>query len=103
MPLTKAKRQRRLFSKKKPIARAKKVRLAIECSSQERKYMKMVAAHEEKTLNEFVLESVRMRLKKCSHPHTPNKETRAALKSAKEKKDLIDFDSVADFFESLEK
>lgn len=103
MPLSKIKRQKKFPSKKKPIARVKKVRLAIECSSQERKYMKMVAAHEEKTLNEFILESVRMRLKKCSHPHTPNKETRSALKSAKEKKDLIDFDSIEDFFKSLGK
>jgi len=103
MPLTKTKRRRKFPSKKKPITHVKKVRLAIECSSQERKYMKMLAAHEEKTLNEFILESVRMRLKKCSHSHTPNKKTRASLLSAKEKKDLIDYYSVEDFFKSLEK
>jgi hypothetical protein len=96
-------KHRKISTKKGSKPKSKKVRLAIECSLQERKYMKMMAAHEEKTLNEFVLESVRMRWKKCPHSHIPNKETQNALKNAKEKKDLNVFESVEDFFKSLEK
>ena len=70
-------------AKRPKLKKAKKVRLAIECSSEERKYMKMYAAHEEKTLNEFVLESVRMRLEKHSRVHIPNKKTRKAMENAR--------------------
>ena len=65
--------------------------------------MKMFAASEDKTLNEFVLESVRMRLKKCKYPHIPNEETRKVLKEVERGENLVDFESVEDFFKSLEK
>jgi len=98
-----SRRKRVKIEKKKSAAKPRKVRLAIECTPIERKYMKMLAAHEEMTLNEFVLESVRMRFKECSRSHIPNKKTEAALESAEAKKGLIHFDSIDDFFKSLEK
>jgi hypothetical protein len=64
--------------------------------------MKMLAASEDKTLNEFVLESVRMRLKKCSQSHMPNAETIKSLQAAEKGEDLIEFDSIENFFKSLE-
>lgn len=63
----------------------------------------MAADHEKKTLNEFLLGKVRRRSKKCSHSHTPNQETLAALKSAKKKENIIDFDSIEKFFKTLGK
>ncbi len=89
--------------KRKILRRPKKVRLAIECSPDERKFMKMSAAHEDKTLNEFVLECVRLRMYKCSHSHVPNKKTKAALRSAERGEALVHFDSVDDFLKSLKK
>jgi hypothetical protein len=97
------KRKKVSKAKKRPVTHRKKVRLAIECSPIERRHMKMLAASEDKTLNEFILESVRMRLKKCSRSHTPNAETAKALQDAKRGEDLIEFDSIEDFFKSLEK
>jgi hypothetical protein len=88
--------------RKRPATHAKKVRLAIECTPLERRHMKMLAASEDKTLNEFVLESVRMRLKRCSRSHTPNAETIKAMQDAKKGKDLVEFGSTEDFFKSLE-
>ena len=97
-----SKRRSRIRIKKKPILRSRKVRLAIECTPLERRRMKMLAASEDKTLNEFVLESVRMRLKKCSRSHTPNAETMKALRDVEKGENLTEFDSIEDLFKSLE-
>ena len=98
-----AKKRRRTTSKKVSRASGKKVRLAIECSSEERKFIKMFAAHEDKTINDFVLECVRLRVYKCAHPHVPNKTTKAAMREADHKKDLNSYSSIDDFLQSLEK
>lgn len=84
------------------MRRPRRVRLAIECTSEERKRMKMLAAHEDKTLNEFVLESVRMRIYKCIRPHVPNRVTKKTMKEAEAGENLIRFDSMEDFFKSLD-
>ncbi len=88
--------------KKMVVSAPKKVRLAIECTPEERKYMKMIAAHEEMTLNEFVLECVRQKIFECTRPHTPNKNTIQALKEAEKGEGLIQYDSIDDFLRSME-
>lgn len=65
--------------------------------------MKILAASEDKTLNEFILESARMRLKKCPGFHTPNAETVKTLQNAERGEGLIEFGSIPDFFKFLEK
>lgn len=97
------KKVRKTGQRPKIIRKPRKVRLAIQCSPEERKYMKMLAAHEDKTLNQFVLECVRMRIYKCLDSHIPNRETKAALKAAEQKEDLIHFDSIENFFKSMER
>jgi uncharacterized protein (DUF1778 family) len=97
------KRRSRTVTKKKRTQELEKVRLAIECTPKERKYIKMFAALEDKTLNEFVLECVRMRLYECLNHHTPNKETVAAMRAAESGKGVFHFDSVEDFFKEIEK
>jgi len=101
--MTLSKRKKATRVKKRPAIPRRKVRLAIECSPMERRHMKMLAASEDKTLNEFILESVRMRLKRCPRSHTPNAETVKALQDAERGEDLIEFDSIEDFFKSLGK
>ncbi len=59
-------------------------------------------AHEDKTLNQLVIEYVRMDIYKCLDSHVPNRKTKAALKAAERKKDLIYFDSIENFFKSTE-
>ena len=80
-----------------------KVRLAIECTSEERKYIKMHASYEDKTLNEFVMDCVRMRVSGCKHSHIPNAETAAALDASERGEGIIMYDSIDDFFKSMEK
>ncbi len=100
--MTVSKKRRSLRVSRKSAASSRKVRLAIECTPLERRRMKMWAASEDKTLNEFVLESVRMRLKKCPRSHTPNAETIKALEDVEKGENLVEFESVEDFFKSLE-
>ena len=64
--------------------------------------MKMLAASEDKTLNEFILESVRMRLRRCPRSHIPNADTIKAMQDAERGENLIEFNSIEDFFKSLE-
>ncbi len=58
--------------------------------------MKMFAAHEYKTLNEFVLECVRMRLG-C----TPNKTTEKALQQSESGKGLKRYSNLEELFDDL--
>ncbi len=97
------KKRGRVGERKKIKQRPKKVRLAVECTPTERKYMKMLAAHEKKTLEEFVLESVKMRFQECANSHTPNKETEAALEDAEQKRGLCQYGYIEELFKSLGK
>ena len=78
-----------------------KVRLTIHCTQEQRKYMKMYAAHEEMTLNDFILDCILTRISGCPHPHIPNEETAAALDATEKGEGLIHFDTVEDFLKSL--
>lgn len=49
------------------------------------------------------MESVRMRLKKCSRSHIPNEKTVKAMQDAEKGENLLEFDSIEDFLKSLEK
>ncbi|MBX3719607.1 MAG: hypothetical protein KF898_08165 [Parachlamydiales bacterium] len=97
-----SKKRKASRTNKKPVERAKKVRLAIECTPLERRRMKMLAASQDKTLNEFVLESVRMRFQSCKKGHFPNIETFKAMKDTEKRNGIIEFDSYEDFFKAME-
>ncbi|MES2272839.1 MAG: hypothetical protein V4487_01445 [Chlamydiota bacterium] len=101
--MTLSKKRNASRAKKRTVSRAKKVRLAIECTPLERRQMKTLAASEDKTLNEFVLESVRMRFKRCKRSHTPNAETAKALGEVEKGEGLIEYESIEAFFKSLAK
>jgi hypothetical protein len=81
--------------------RDEKVRLTIHCTPEQRKYMKMYAAHQDMTLNDFILDCVWEKVATCSHSHTPNAETAAALDATERGEGLIHFDSVEEFIKSL--
>jgi hypothetical protein len=56
-----------------------KVKLTVECTSDERAYIKMLAARAHMTISDFVLNYIRKDL-----PHIPNKETLEAMKEIDE-------------------
>ena len=84
------------------VSAPEKVRLAVVCSPEERKYIKIFASYEDKTLNEFVMDCVRERINKCHHSHIPNDETAATLDASERGEGIISFDSIDDFFKSME-
>ena len=89
-------------SKKMIISSPEKVRLAIDCSPEERKYIKIYASYEDMTINEFVMACVRERMNKCKHSHIPNAETAAVLDASERGENIITFNSIDDFFKSME-
>lgn len=86
---------------KMSLASEDRVRLAIDCTREERKYIKMYASFEDMTLNEFVMDCVRDRISHCQESHIPNAETAAALDASERGEGIIAFDSIDDFFKSM--
>ena len=78
-----------------PQPHSDKVRLTVECSVDERTYIKMLAAKKHMTISELLLASVRERI-----PHEPNAETLEALKESREGK-LKSYKTVDEFWEDM--
>src|SRR6266480_4439750 len=91
-------------------AHDEKVRLTVECSFDERTYIKMLAVKKHMTISEFLLSPVRQtmphaRRKRRSKSHTrparkPNAETVEALKESREGK-LESYKTLDDFWEAM--
>jgi hypothetical protein len=76
-----------------------KVRLTVECSFDERTYIKMLAAKKHVTISELLLEPLRSILP-TKETHAPNAETIEALKESREKK-LVSYETVDDFWKAM--
>jgi hypothetical protein len=72
-----------------------KVKLTVECTSDERAYIKMLAAKAHMTISEFVLNYIRRDL-----PSIPNKETLEAMREIDEGRG-IHCESLDDFWEQM--
>lgn len=76
-----------------------KVRLTVECSFDERMYIKMLAAKKHMTISEFLLSSVRQMIPP-SAGHEPNSETIEALKESREGK-LKSYKTLDEFWDAM--
>jgi hypothetical protein len=76
-----------------------KVRLTVECSLDERTYIKMLAAKKHMTISEFLLASVREMIP-CTPGHEPNAETIEALKESREGK-LESYKTLDEFWKAM--
>ena len=76
-----------------------KVRLTVECSFDERTYIKMLAAKKHVTISELLLAPLRSILP-SDEARVPNAETIEALKESREKK-LESYKSVDDFWKAM--
>lgn len=76
-----------------------KVRLTVECSLDERTYIKMLAAKKHMTISEFLLASVR-EIMPSTQGHEPNAETLEALKESREGK-LESYKTLDDFWKAM--
>ncbi len=83
-----------------------KSRLTIECTLEEKTYIKMLATRAHMTISEFVLTYVRPDLpvketKKTGKTKKPNKETLKAMQDVEEGKGVISCDSLDDFWKQM--
>lgn len=76
-----------------------KVRLTVECSLDERTYIKMLAAKKHMTISELLLASVR-EIMPCPREHEPNAETIESLKESREGK-LESYKTLDEFWEAM--
>jgi len=79
-----------------------KVRLSVDCTEQERRYIKMLAAKKGKSISEYLLSFARKEMpKKAKHtPRVPNKRTKKALKEAEEESGET-YDTIDEFWEAM--
>ena len=83
-----------------------KVRLTVECSSDERMYIKMLAAKKHMTISELLLSPIKKLIPFTQRPykrrgHKPNAETCEALKESRESK-LESYETLDDFWKAME-
>lgn len=79
--------------------RQHKVRLSVDCTEEERMYIKMLAARSHMTISEYLLSFARQEMPKCTRSHEPNEETEIALGKPGENFDL--FDTVDQFWDAM--
>lgn len=81
----------------------KTVRLSIDCTTEERKMIKMLAAMEDKSMGEFMLSLAKERFQRCpiGHSHIPNDETIAAIRESERGDGVINFMAAEEMFKYL--
>lgn len=78
-----------------------KVRLTVECSFDERTYIKMLAAKKNMTISEFLLSSVRKVLPRSRSHHEPNPETTKALQESRKGR-LKSYKTLDEFWKAMD-
>lgn len=84
----------------------KKVRLSVDCTEQERMYIKMLATKRHMTISEYLLSFARQEMPKCGGyhcplGHEPNEETARVLRETDKGNNLIEHENLDDFWEAL--
>lgn len=86
-----------------------KVRLSVDCTEEERKYIKILAARNGVTISEYLLAYARQdmpkslpkcRKEKCAKSHSPNATTKKALKASRQESFTI-YKSLEDFWAAV--
>lgn len=77
-----------------------KVRLSVDCTEEERKYIKLLATRNDMTISEYLLSFARKEMPKCTRSHDPNEKTKQSLKESREEESEI-FGSVSEFWDAM--
>ena len=80
---------------------SKKARLSVDCTLEERRYIKMLAAREDKTISEYLLGLAREKMPACTACHTPNAETIASIEESERGEGIERYESLDDFWKSM--
>ncbi len=104
---TKSVRVRNRVSKMS-IASSEKTRLVLSCTEEEKRYIKVLAAIENKSISDYLLEKPRQKMPEmqcdfpgCSGAHEPNKETEKVLRDTDAGRNLESHNSLKDFWKAM--
>lgn len=84
----------------------RKVRLSVDCTEQERMYIKLLATKKNMTISEYLLSFAREEMPNCGvhhckKSHVPNEETVKVLKETDQGENLIEHQTLDDFWDAL--
>lgn len=84
----------------------KKVRLSVDCTEQERMYIKMIATKHQMTISEYLLSFARKEMPKCggyhcNKSHEPNEETAKVLAETDREENLTEYETLDEFWDAL--
>lgn len=87
----------------KKTFRAREARLTIDCSSEQKKKIKMLAALKEMSITDFMLQLVEEKYTWCplGLSHIPNTETIASIEASEKGEGVKKFESMSDLFKDL--
>jgi len=87
----------------KKTIRTRAARLTIDCSTEQKKKIKMLAASKEMTITDFMLELVEEKYTWCplGLSHIPNDETITSIEASERGEGIRSFNSIDDLLEDL--
>lgn len=87
----------------KPTSPDTEVRISLVCSAEQRKKIRMLAAQEDKSMNEFLLSLVEEKEKRCPLCETygPNELTIKTMEEADRGENLEHYDNIDDFWKAM--
>lgn len=98
----------RKHASKMSVASPEKTRLVLSCTEEEKRYIKVLAAIENKSISDYLLEKPRKKIPglQCDFPgcdgaHKPNEETEKVLKDTNAGRNLESHDSLKDFWKAM--
>lgn len=90
------------------VVSPEKTRLVLSCTEKEKRFIKVLAALEDKSISDYLLEKPRQKMPKmqcdfprCDGMHKPNKETEKVLKDTDAGRNLESHDSLKDFWKAM--
>lgn len=88
---------------RRKVYRARESRITIDCSSEQKKKIKLLAAAREMSITDFMLELVEEKYTWCpiGLSHIPNAETIASIEASKKGEGIKSFNSMDDLFKDL--
>lgn len=90
------------------VVTPEKTRLVLSCTEEEKRFIKVLAAIENKSVSDYLLDAPRKKIPnvKCNFPgcdgtHVPNKKTAKVLKETEAGMNLESHDSLDDFWKAM--
>lgn len=100
--------QIRAQTSKMNLVASRKTRLVLSCTEEEKRYIRVLSALENKTISDYLLEKPRQKMPEmqcdfpgCSGLHEPNAETEKVFKDTDAGRNLESHDSLKDFWKAM--